>query len=65
MWIGAQRCPQALLDLVTRLAQGMRRLDIRTEARDYVPHITLLRRRKRGPDAFKFSAVEWRATEFV
>ena len=65
VWIGAQVCPEGLREVVAQLAAGVRGLGIRTEPRDYVPHMSLLRRAQRAPVGFSFPAVEWRAAEFA
>lgn len=62
---GTKFCPPALLDLCARLRAGARSLGIRTEARAYVPHITLLRKAGRAPAQREFSDIEWHAPEFV
>ena len=62
---GTKLCPPALRDLCARLDAGARDLGIRTEARDYVPHITLLRKAERAPAQRDFSEIAWHASEFV
>lgn len=63
--VGTTRCPAALRDLCARLAKAADSLGIRTEARDYVPHITLLRKAERPPSQPDFGSIEWRIGEFA
>ena len=44
---------------------GVRGLGLRTEAREYVPHMTLLRQARCGPGEFAFSEVPWHAADFA
>jgi 2'-5' RNA ligase len=62
---GTKLCPPVLRDLSARLGEGARGLGIGTEARDYVPHITLLRKAERAPAQRDFSEIEWHVSEFV
>lgn len=62
---GTNLCPSALRELCLRLGAGARDLGIRTEARDYVPHITLLRKAERAPAQRDFGEIAWHASEFV
>jgi 2'-5' RNA ligase len=62
---GTKRCPPALLELCQRLGAGTRALGIRTEARAYVPHITLLRKAERAPALRDFGEITLHASEFV
>ena len=65
VWVGAKACPAELRDLVAHIDSGVRSLGFRTETREYVPHMTLLRRARCGPGEFAFGEVAWRATDFA
>jgi 2'-5' RNA ligase len=65
VWIGAQVSPETLRELVRQLVAGVRDLGLPTESREYVPHITLLRKAQRGPAGNDMTAIEWHATEFM
>jgi 2'-5' RNA ligase len=62
---GARHCPQALRDLHARLDEGAGGLGMQTEARDFVPHITLLRKAERPPVQQAFGGIAWHASDFV
>jgi 2'-5' RNA ligase len=63
--VGAQACPPALRELCAHLAAGARGLGLHTETRDYVPHVTLLRKAERAPSQREAGPIEWRASEFL
>jgi 2'-5' RNA ligase len=65
VWIGARDCPPALSRLVARLIAEVRALGIRTESRNYKPHVTLLRGPHRGPQVRELDAIEWHSAEFA
>jgi 2'-5' RNA ligase len=65
VWAGATLCPAPLRDLASRLAEGASRLGLPIEAREYVPHITLLRKAERAPAQKGFDTIAWRASEFA
>jgi 2'-5' RNA ligase len=65
VWAGAAQCPSPLRDLVARLGRGLQAAGFQCEARDYAPHITLLRDARRAPVSQFAGIITWRASEFA
>jgi 2'-5' RNA ligase len=65
VWAGATQCPAPLRDLVARLGRGLRTTGFQCEARDYAPHITLLRDARRAPMSQFSGIIRWRASDFA
>ena len=60
LWAGPERCPGALPEMVARLTENLAARGYRVDRRSYVPHVTLIRGARRGPDTIRISAVEWK-----
>lgn len=65
VWCGATRCPPVLARLAADLAAALEREGFRSEARPYVPHVTLVRDAARAPRRMSFAPCAWEAREFV
>lgn len=65
VWAGVERCPEALLELVDRLGQGLSSAGFRFDKRAYVPHVTLLRNARRAPPQAEMPAVAWPIASFA
>lgn len=65
VWAGASHCPAALRALALKLAEKLRAADFRWDARDYVPHVTLLRDARRAPPAGVAVDIRWPAADFA
>jgi len=65
LWAGASVCPAALTDWVAGLTATLRQGGFRTEARAFVPHVTLLRRARRMPPSTGMAAVVWPVAGFA
>jgi 2'-5' RNA ligase len=65
VWVGATRCPAALLTLAANLRQRLVAQGLSAEDRPYVPHVTMVRNASRAPQARRISALEWRVHDFV
>ena len=65
VWAGAARCPPSLRDLVAGLGRALQARSFRCDARDYVPHITLLRDARRAPEPYRAATIVWRVAGFA
>lgn len=65
VWAGAAHCPAPLRDLVACLGQALQAIGFQCDAREYAPHITLLRGARRAPQSHCAGTIAWRATEFT
>lgn len=64
-WAGANSVPPALVDLVARMEVALRANGFRFDARDYVPHITLLRNAVQAPRSPQLTPIVWHARHFA
>lgn len=64
VWLGCSEIPEPLSGLVMELNRVVKRCGLEPELRPYQPHLTLLRKAKRAPQA-EASEFSWRAKEFV
>jgi len=64
-WVGASRCPEALLTLEADLRQRLVAQGFSAEDRPYVPHVTMVRNASRAPQARRISPLEWRVPDFA
>jgi 2'-5' RNA ligase len=65
VWAGAAQCPEALRGLAADLARNLRAAGFRSEDREHVPHITLLRDARRGPVAESGASIRWHVDHFT
>lgn len=65
VWVGAMQCPAALRELAVRLTHSLKAGGFRHEAREYVPHITLLRDARRAPTSPAPAPVVWNVEDFT
>lgn len=65
VWAGARQCPLPLRQLAGELAESMRANGFRYDAREYAPHITLVRDARRGPGPAMLVPVVWQVADFV
>lgn len=65
VWAGAAECPAPLRELTAALADLMHANGFRHEAREYVPHITLLRDSRRAPTLAASAPLVWEVRDFV
>lgn len=65
VWVGAVRCPDVLRGLAANLARELKAAGFRSEEREYVPHITLLREARRGPTAASSVSIVWHVDQFT
>jgi 2'-5' RNA ligase len=65
VWAGAAHCPAPLRELVARLVRALQATGFECDAREYVPHITLLRGAHRAPHSHWAGTIVWRAAEFT
>ena len=65
VWAGAAQCPAALRGLLVKLADLMRANGFRHEAREYVPHVTLLRDSRRAPTIPVPAPIAWDVDDFA
>jgi len=65
LWAGVDRCPDALRELVEALSAGLLTFRLRLDDRPYVPHITLLRKVRRGPAVAAIPAIAWPVHDFA
>jgi 2'-5' RNA ligase len=64
-WAAPSDAPRPLFELVETLQNGLAAEGFRTEARAYLPHITLLRRAHCGDKRVDIEAIAWPVSEFV
>lgn len=65
VWAGVSRCPGQLEELVAELGDTLRLRDFRFDAREYVPHITLLRHARGGPRSPGMETIPWPIGDFA
>lgn len=65
VWAMPAETPAPLAELVRGLEAELKREGFVFDQRPYVPHITLLRKAQRRPEAADLPAAEWNVTEFV
>ena len=65
VWAGTVHCPEALRRLAADLARDLKAAGFRSEDREYVPHITLLRDARHGPAAQSGATICWHVGEFA
>lgn len=65
VWAGATQSPPALHQLVASLADRLSSFGFRREAREHVPHITLVRDARRAPRSGMLHPIAWPAREFA
>jgi len=65
VWAGTEKCPRDLEMLAAALAGRLQAGGFRTEARRFVPHVTLLRNAGKVPPPEAFQPLIWRPRQFV
>ena len=55
--------PSALATLAGRLAAELGSAGFRTEAREFVPHVTLVRQARRAPGELELELIRWPVEE--
>ncbi len=63
VWLGA-KAPDPLKQLVAAINRGLPACGLRAENRPYVPHMTLLRKRRRAPDLPEVEPIDWAVRDF-
>ncbi len=64
VWAGSSRPPERLAEFATTLRDRLRRLGFRIDNREFVPHVTLVRRARRRP-RLQPGAVSWNIGGFA
>lgn len=64
LWVGPQRTPDSLIDLVGRLNRALLPCGYEAERRPFRAHVTLFRKVARPPKPFDFEPLAWRAPAF-
>lgn len=64
VWAGTRDVPPALTKLAYDLQAGLRALNIPVDEREYVPHLTLLRKVARRPLLVPIESCSWHVNEF-
>ena len=64
-WMGTRETPEGLRALAGDFSRALRARGLRSDTRDYTPHITLLRDAKRPPSSPQPAAISWAVKEFV
>jgi len=59
LYASASRVPERLAQLARCIAIRLGKEGYRLDARDYVPHVTLLRDAKRAPDCLEMAPLTW------
>lgn len=65
VWLGTQQCPPALQALAGRLGDALAEQGFTLEKRRFHPHVTLLRKAQRHPEASSLPPLIWDAQDFV
>ena len=65
IWAGSSAPPPAMVELATSLVGQLIHAGFRLEARDFVPHVTLVRNSDRPPASNDKESFCWRVDEFV
>ncbi len=65
VWLGTQQCPPALQALAGRLGDALALQGFTLEKRRFHPHVTLLRKAQRHPEASSLPALVWDVQDFV
>lgn len=63
LWLGADETPDALMQLVASLNQGLRSCDIALDDRPFATHLTLMRKVQRFNE-MKIEPIDWRVDRF-
>ena len=64
-WAGCSEPPLPLLTLAGQLAERLTEEGLPIELRDFVAHVTLLRKARGAPELPKFETFDWPVQEFV
>lgn len=64
-WLAPAALPEALRGLQTALAAGAQRCGVKTDSRDYRPHLSLYRDVRRGPETLPPPAIRWPVSDFT
>jgi 2'-5' RNA ligase len=65
VWAGMSRCPDPLRVLAAALGERLKPAGFRTENREFVPHITLVRDARRDVPPEARCRIDWQIGEFV
>ncbi len=65
VWLGSTTVPDPLTLLYEHLHAGVTRCGLTPENRPFRPHVTVLRRSRRGPAAAGFEPIDWDVDAFV
>ena len=66
LWLGAAHCPDALLDLVSRLGRALQPCKIKPDERPYQPHLTFARKVQTAAALPALSEpIEWPVSSFA
>jgi len=65
VWAGIAACPPPLARLASALESALGAIGYEKEERRYVPHVTLVRNAKRGPQKLHVTPIEWSVREFA
>lgn len=65
VWLGCEKVPPAMQRLVGELQKVMQGCGLEAERRPFRPHVTLLRRARRGPQRPAAPLLEWAVRGFV
>lgn len=63
LWLGANETPNALMQLITNLNQGLRGCDIALDDRPFAAHLTLMRKVKEFHE-MEMEPIDWRVERF-
>ena len=64
VWVGPQRTPESLIELVGHLNRALAPCGYEPERRPFRAHITLFRKVARAPKPFEFDPIAWQAPAF-
>lgn len=64
LWVGPEKSPKALTDLVDQLRKVQQKVGLIPEDRVYEPHITLARRAQLKTAPPEFGPIKWRSDHF-
>lgn len=65
LWIGTSQVPTSLLELVKSVRQCVRQQGIKTDSREYKPHVTVARKVKRKIHINEPFHIPWHVDRFV
>jgi 2'-5' RNA ligase len=65
VWLGPSAVPEPLMRLYQHLHTGVARCGLSPEERAFRPHLTIMRKARRGPAGEAFEPIVWPVQDFV